>query len=172
MSWSLWWFLTRAEKQHKISLLGNYHFLVWIEPSKDVKNTFQTIQAINDYSKFIKLMKLTITKENIFFLHPNNTPEKIWRKLNQNSTTDMWNPDNIEIRLHPCSKRRQGRIYILSILVYTFWRRLPLYYKKKNTKTCCNMVFETTIFFHLKKRGPRNEEIYIWIYMYRPLCIN
>lgn len=115
------------KKQHKISLRGNYHFLVWIEPSKDVKNTFQTIQAINDYSKFIKLMKLTITKDNIFFLHPNNTPEKLWRKLNQNSTTDMWNPDNIEIRLHPCSKRRQGRIYILSILVYTFWRRLPLY---------------------------------------------
>lgn len=94
----IWWFLTRAEKQHKISLLGNYHFLVWIEPSKGVKNTFQTIQSINDYSKFIKLMKLTITKENIFFLHPNNTPEKIWRKLNQNWTTDMWNPDNIEIR--------------------------------------------------------------------------
>lgn len=59
------------KKQHKISLRGNYHFLVWIEASKDVKNTFQTIQAINDYSKFIKLMKLTITKDNIFFLHPN-----------------------------------------------------------------------------------------------------
>lgn len=173
MSWSLWWFLTRAEKQHKISLLGNYHFLVWIEPSKGVKNTFQTIQSINDYSKFIKLMKLTITKENIFFLHPNNTSEKSWRKLNQNSTTDMWNPDNIEIRLHPCSKRRQGRIlYTKYTSIYVLTKITSLLQKKKNTKTCCNMVFETTIFFHLKKRGPRNEEIYIWIYMYRPLCIN
>lgn len=132
MSWSLWWFLTRAEKQHKISLLGNYHFLVWIEPSKDVKNTFQTIQAINDYSKFIKLMKLTITKENIFFLHPNNTPEKSWRKLNQNSTTDMWNPDNIEIRLHPSSKRRQGRIlYTKYTSIYVLTKITSLLQKKK-----------------------------------------
>lgn len=132
MSWSLWWFLTRAEKQHKISLLGNYHFLVWIEPSKDVKNTFQTIQAINDYSKFIKLMKLTITKDNIFFLHPNNTPEKSWRKLNQNSTTDMWNPDNIEIRLHPCSKRRQGRIlYTKYTSIYVLTKITSLLQKNK-----------------------------------------
>lgn len=163
MSWSLWWFLTRAEKQHKISLLGNYHFLVWIEPSKDVKNTFQTIHAINDYSKFIKLTKLTITKENIFFLHPNNTPEKSWRKLNQNSTTDMWNPDNIEIRLHPCSKRRQGRIYILSILVYTFWRRLPLYYKKKKIQKPVAIWFSKPQYQEMKK--------YIYEYTCIDLCV-
>lgn len=165
MSWSLWWFLTRAEKQHKISLLGNYHFLVCIEPSKDVKNTFQTIQAINDYSKFIKLMKLTITKENIFFLHPNNTPEKSWRKLNQNSTTDMWNPDNIEIRLHPCSKRRQGRIYIYTkyTSIYVLTKITSLL--RKNTKTCCNMVFETTI-FSFKEACTKK-----WRNEYRDLCV-
>lgn len=131
MSWSLWWFLTRAEKQYKISLLGNSHFLVGVEPSKDIKITFQTIQAINDYSKFIKLMKLTITKDNIFFLHPNNTPEMNCCKLNQNSTTDMWNPGNIErtfshyfayIRVQT---KTGTYIYLLSILVYRPWRRLP-----------------------------------------------
>lgn len=73
---------------------GTLSFPRWVGPPKDIKIPFQTTQAINDYSKFIKLLKLTITTDNIF-LHPNNTSEITCRKLNQNSMTDMWNPEKI-----------------------------------------------------------------------------